>query len=197
MVKYVEHIIAPILLFVSLLISLTHYLLLSKESHEIDFGKKNLEWILLRPAMIIMPILPLISPISWILLNAFGYAKLYLAAKQEEDRHKVGKRSSSGEQWSPGNNFGSPDCNVKLSSRMNVCDLDYELDGNSVQSIVNENEPTFCSNRKQLLNTMKRLLLNQDENLWRSANLLQGKLLIDLTYFRFAHLLISIIKSSR
>lgn len=99
-----------------------------------------------------------------------------MAVKTEENRHKTSdcsKQFSNGMQWSPGDNLGSPDS----KSKMNVCgDLDYELDGNSVQSIINENEATFCSNRKQLLSIMKRLLLNQDESLWRSANLLQGTL---------------------
>lgn len=172
--NYVEHIIAPGLLFCSILISLSHYLFLTNESHEKDFDKKNLEWILLTPAMIIIPLLPLMSPLSWIALNAFGYAKLYLAAKREEERHKMRSNKFTNDgQWSVDNeNLGSPDSKSK-----NVCggDLDYDLDLNSVQSI---NEPTFCSNKKQLLNTMKKLLLNQDESLWRSANLLQGKFIL-------------------
>lgn len=155
MVKYVEHIIAPVLLLISILISCTHYLFLSNESHEIDFRKKNLEWIWIRPAMITLPILPLMSPLSWILLNTFGYAKLYLAAKREKHRHNDASRDSFD---SPGNNLDSP------TSKTN----------SSVQS---EQDPAaaagFCSGKKQLLSTMKRLILNQDENLWRSANLLQ------------------------
>ena len=154
MVKYVEHIIAPVLLLISVLISCLHYLVLSNESHEIDFKKKNLEWIWIRPAMIILPILPLMSPLSWILLNTFGYAKLYLAAKREKNRHHYANRDSFD---STGNNLDSP------TSKTN----------SSVQSEQDATQSTsFCSGKK-LLNTMKRLILNQDENLWRSANLLQ------------------------
>lgn len=166
MAKYIEHLIAPTLLILSILISLTHYLFLTNESMEIDFNTKNLEWIFLSPAMIVLPILPLISPLTWVLLNAFGYAKLYIYTKDESDLKA--NRSNNGLHWgSPmDNNLGSPDS----KSKMNM-DFDYE-DGNSLPS-VNENERAFCSDKRQLLSTMKSLLFNQDENLWRSANLLQ------------------------
>ncbi|UXI15207.1 hypothetical protein NH340_JMT01150 [Sarcoptes scabiei] len=77
-VHCLEHLFVPIIYFLSLIVSIVHYSYVESSGSHFDTGSATIALILLRPVMIILPLLPLALPFLWFILNNYGIIKLNL-----------------------------------------------------------------------------------------------------------------------
>lgn len=199
MVKYVQFGLAPVLFFATLmvatfqqwsltnqfdvndltpntLINLTNNYTILSDSTSLNSGLSSVLLLmspLIKACLAILPLLPFTSPLTWLLLNAYGYAKLQLIAKSKmANGEKIGG-TGVGLQWSP-----TPATNIRSSRYSNPLDpseqdkfYDYELETNSMPSESDRFEGHI--EFRKMARTLIQLLFAQEQNhLWRSGNLL-------------------------
>jgi hypothetical protein len=130
---------------------------------------------LIKACLAILPLLPFTSPLTWLLLNAYGYAKLQLIAQAKQTSADKSSGTGVGLQWSP-----APAANMRAGRYSNPMDgasseqdkfYDYELETNSMPSESDRIEARI--DVFQLAGTVIQLLCAKEQNhLWRSGNLL-------------------------
>ena len=150
--NYIECIFIPLSVILLLIVSGTHY---SHFAEDGTLGLDEINSIFLRLTLVIFPIVPFALPVSWIVLNAFGNSRLRSLCPVRDE--KAGLRDAG---------IGR----LERQSREYFDDIDTEI-GSDINDIVFN---TVTKSWKEQVRDVIRLLVNQDGDLWRSANLLQS-----------------------
>jgi len=166
-VKYVEHILIPIIWVLMMLVSAVHYGYLESIANDTMTWPASLTLLLLRPVMAILPLLPLTLPLSWLMLNVYGLSHLFQICASHFDKQDITNIQGSPGSILTGSNIGRSKNEYFKSSNNKDFYID-ELDSDR------SNVPLIKSKLGYLdvILKMKALLLGNDGNLWRTANLL-------------------------
>lgn len=149
--KYIEQIIVPLIWFSVLLTSFIHYFYLKAADVEITTWSNTAHFVVLRPALSILPLIPLALPFSWLLLNAYGVAHLLHIGSMSESINPLNADNIRLKQTSKDLYFDDIDTDIGSETNVAISPVGW----------------------RRLCRSVFGLMLNRNGNLWRSANLLQ------------------------
>ncbi|OTF79026.1 hypothetical protein BLA29_001591, partial [Euroglyphus maynei] len=171
-VRYLEHILVPIIFIIVLGFSIVHYCYVEFTGSHFDTTAATIALILLRPVMTLLPLLPLALPSLWLMLNVYGLIKLEIIYKyfhaNEDKLLKSGKSSESFNDYDSHTNIHLTENPLyQYNSTIRREHLLEEIDPDQIRMIPTEN--------LMLQKILKKIWLffrNENGNLWRTANLL-------------------------
>lgn len=154
--NYIEKIITPLVLITVVVSSIIHYGHFHV-TNSFEHQKKDVIQILMRIALVIIPLIPFALPSSWIILNAFGIANLLHASPGRDEASallnstvdRLEKQNSKGDYFD---------------------DIDTEI-GSDVNETMSQTTAVNCN---ELYQRVIQLITNRSGCLWRSANLLHA-----------------------
>ncbi|RWS16661.1 uncharacterized protein B4U79_14914 [Dinothrombium tinctorium] len=160
--KYMERVIIPLTWIIMLIVGFLHYGYLSQKHMIATTFTSKISFLLLRPTLAVLPLLPLTLPLSWLLLNLFGITRLIHCSIVRHYTCDI-KNILEG---SPASINNLQSLRVKQSTKELYFD---DLDENSVTTSVEPSPMSF----KSYLKNIKQFLFGSKDRLWRSSNVLQ------------------------
>ncbi|XP_027197500.2 transmembrane protein 94-like protein l(2)k05819 isoform X3 [Dermatophagoides pteronyssinus] len=171
-VRYLEHILVPIIFIIVLGFSIVHYCYVEFTGSHFDTTAATIALILLRPVMTILPLLPLALPSLWLILNVYGLIRLEIIYKyfhmNEDKLLKSGKSSDSFRDYDLNTNIHLTENPLyQNNSAIRREHLLEEIDPDQIRMIPTENLML-----QKILKKIFFFFSNENGNLWRTANLL-------------------------
>lgn len=166
--KYFEPIVILITWVLVLCLSAFQYGYIDAIKNQLPNYPKSLSMLLLRPAMTVLPLLPITLPLFWLGLNAYGV--VYLLNSRAQKWSGV-----SAVQGSPGSISAAQNINLRGKSSIKTRPSPSET-----TRLYSDSEPResqinliFPMNWKSASKAILSLLFSRDGNIWRSTNIVQ------------------------
>lgn len=167
--KCFETYVIPLLFILSTIVTAGHYVYLDLTDSKREIKNMTIAYLLLRPSLTIMPFLPWMFPFLWLIINAYGNARLLCCGQNQRNRCRK-KHSKSHNPY----NYSPEMENIEMMDYKNSNSLETPA-GNSSDT---KHHSTDCQsqediNQARILKTFVELIKGKSGQVWRSANLLQ------------------------
>lgn len=170
--KYFETLVIPLVFLFSTLVTAIHYGYLDLTDSDHKIKPISLAYLLLRPALTIMPFLPWMFPSLWLIINAYGSARLLCCRSAQPTHHASQSHNCNGKlshlacQQKDGSAFASDtghSCNPPATD---------STDNNKINDeSLNELKSDIKFNK--IFKVFLALITGQEGYVWRSSSLLQ------------------------
>jgi len=104
--KYFETYVIPLVFILSTLVTAIHYGYLDLTDEEQKIKTISIAYLLLRPSLTIMPFLPWMFPCFWMVVNAYGSARLLCCAEVQQRKSKEYRKAkatrAADDHWTDG-----------------------------------------------------------------------------------------------